>query len=189
MVKITLKREQQPAGTMADGLIQGAAEYAYHHPVFSGETSPILDSTMEAGGDGPAADVHDLHHLDSQSNGRFTSREQRQLHMSDKIALESTRSQQRASSGSDRLSGNGLDVLGRGVKELVQAVQSLRELGIENLLPLPKIVVVGGQSAGKSSLIEGISEIKVPRDAGCCTRVIPRSFPFRYFSLTHHSVP
>ncbi|KAE9990102.1 hypothetical protein EG327_001875 [Venturia inaequalis] len=28
----------------------------------------------------------------------------------------------------------------------------------------------GDQSAGKSSLIEAISEIKVPRDAGCCTR-------------------
>ena len=69
------------------------------------------------------------------------------------------------------LNKSGLEVLGRGVKELVQAVQSLRELGVENLLPLPKIVVVGGQSAGKSSLIEGISEIKVPRDTGCCTRV------------------
>ena len=65
----------------------------------------------------------------------------------------------------------GLHVLGRGVKSLVQAVQKLRDLGVENLgLPLPKIVVVGDQSTGKSSLIEGISEIKVPRNAGTCTR-------------------
>ena len=66
---------------------------------------------------------------------------------------------------------DGLQVLGRGVKKLVQAVQALRHLGVEDLdLPLPKIVVVGDQSTGKSSLIEGISEIKVPRSAGTCTR-------------------
>ena len=62
-------------------------------------------------------------------------------------------------------------MLGRGVKSLVQAIQTLRDLGVEILgLPLPKIVVVGDQSTGKSSLIEGISEIKVPRHAGACTR-------------------
>ena len=66
---------------------------------------------------------------------------------------------------------HGLEVLGRGVKELVQRVQSLRHLGVEDLvLPLPKIVVVGDQSTGKSSLIEGMSEIKVPRSASTCTR-------------------
>ena len=65
----------------------------------------------------------------------------------------------------------GLHMLGRGVKSLVQAIQTLRDLGVEILgLPLPKIVVVGDQSTGKSSLIEGISEIKVPRHAGTCTR-------------------
>ena len=62
-------------------------------------------------------------------------------------------------------------MLGRGVKELVQAVQALRHLGVEDLvLPLPKIVVVGDQSTGKSSLIEGMSEIKVPRSTSTCTR-------------------
>ncbi|KAL0567361.1 hypothetical protein V5O48_014635 [Marasmius crinis-equi] len=37
-------------------------------------------------------------------------------------------------------------------------------------LNLPKIAVIGGQSAGKSSLVEAISKISVPRDGGTCTR-------------------
>lgn len=66
---------------------------------------------------------------------------------------------------------SGLDIVGRGVKKLVSAINELDNLGIESLdLPLPKVVVVGDQSAGKSSLIEAISEIKVPRDVGTCTR-------------------
>ena len=82
-------------------------------------------------------------------------------------AINGTRSSKGSSPGTEQ----GLEVLGRGVKELVQKVQSLRHLGVEDLvLPLPKIVVVGDQSTGKSSLIEGMSEIKVPRSASTCTR-------------------
>ncbi|KAJ7689053.1 P-loop containing nucleoside triphosphate hydrolase protein [Mycena rosella] len=35
---------------------------------------------------------------------------------------------------------------------------------------LPSITVIGGQSAGKSSLVEAVSGINVPRDSGTCTR-------------------
>ena len=56
----------------------------------------------------------------------------------------------------------GVEILGRGVRELVQAIQDLRHIGIEDLvLPLPKIVVVGDQSTGKSSLIEGIRRVSL----------------------------
>lgn len=62
-------------------------------------------------------------------------------------------------------------MISKTMKALVKKIQDLRHLGIENhKLPLPKICVVGDQSTGKSSLIEGMSEIKVPRSAGCCTR-------------------
>ena len=43
------------------------------------------------------------------------------------------------------------------MRKLIQGIQGLRHLGVEGLVdPLPKIAVVGDQSTGKSSLIEGI---------------------------------
>jgi len=58
---------------------------------------------------------------------------------------------------------DSLQIIGSGVKALLQAINELERHGIDAALPLPKIVAVGDQSAGKSSLIEAISEIKVPR--------------------------
>ena len=53
--------------------------------------------------------------------------------------------------------GIGLEILGRRAKELILSIRKIRQLGIENLgLPLPKIALIGDQSTGKSSLIEGI---------------------------------
>lgn len=64
-----------------------------------------------------------------------------------------------------------ISFISRDMKDMVKKIQDLRHLGIEDKgLPLPKICVVGDQSTGKSSLIEGMSEIKAPRSAGCCTR-------------------
>lgn len=49
-------------------------------------------------------------------------------------------------------------------------INALRDCGTEQILSLPKIAVIGNQSAGKSSLIEAISQIKLPRSSGTCTR-------------------
>lgn len=60
-----------------------------------------------------------------------------------------------ASSVEDRL-----EVLGGGMRHMVDLINRLRASGIEDLgLPLPKIAVIGNQSAGKSSLIEAISGV------------------------------
>ncbi|PWY64084.1 dynamin family protein [Aspergillus eucalypticola CBS 122712] len=66
---------------------------------------------------------------------------------------------------------DSIDLIASDMKELVRKIQDLRHIGIEDkMIVLPKICVIGDQSAGKSSLIEGMSEIKVPRSAGTCTR-------------------
>ncbi|KAF2239623.1 P-loop containing nucleoside triphosphate hydrolase protein [Viridothelium virens] len=64
-----------------------------------------------------------------------------------------------------------MDALDNKSKQLVSIINELERLGIEkSQIPLPKIVVVGDQSAGKSSIVEAISGIKVPRASGTCTR-------------------
>ena len=64
-----------------------------------------------------------------------------------------------------------LDRMTLNMRDLIRKVQKLSQLGIEdNQIALPKVCVVGDQSTGKSSLIEAISEIRVPRSAGTCTR-------------------
>jgi GTPase SAR1 family protein len=55
-------------------------------------------------------------------------------------------------------------------QRLNKIVKELRNCGIEEVIQLPKIVAIGSQSAGKSSLIEAISRIKVPRASLTCTR-------------------
>lgn len=56
-------------------------------------------------------------------------------------------------------------------REVMELYRALQDLGAGSLLAtLPKIIVIGGQSTGKSSLVEAVSGINVPRDSGTCTR-------------------
>ncbi|EUC61814.1 myxovirus resistance protein [Rhizoctonia solani AG-3 Rhs1AP] len=55
-------------------------------------------------------------------------------------------------------------------REVLGLLNSLRSLGLTQTLDLPQIAVIGSQSAGKSSLIEALCKIKLPRSIGTCTR-------------------
>lgn len=50
--------------------------------------------------------------------------------------------------------------------------------GVGELVDLPQIVVVGDQSSGKSSVLEGLIKKPLPRDSGLCTRFATQ-FVFR----------
>ncbi|KJA20646.1 hypothetical protein HYPSUDRAFT_42960 [Hypholoma sublateritium FD-334 SS-4] len=58
----------------------------------------------------------------------------------------------------------------RRCRDLMALYKSLLELGAKTIFDLPRVVVIGGQSSGKSSLVEAVSGIDVPRDSGTCTR-------------------
>jgi hypothetical protein len=49
-------------------------------------------------------------------------------------------------------------------------IDKLRELGVAKFVALPQLVVVGDQSSGKSSVLEAVMELPLPRDSGLCTR-------------------
>lgn len=65
---------------------------------------------------------------------------------------------------------SGLHIVGRDVKVLVDAISELRQFGLDHVAPLPELVLVGDQSAGKSSLMGALAEIHLPRSQGCCTK-------------------
>ncbi|KFY47216.1 hypothetical protein V495_02053 [Pseudogymnoascus sp. VKM F-4514 (FW-929)] len=65
---------------------------------------------------------------------------------------------------------SGLHIVGRRVQVLVDAINDIRGMGVEHLVDLPQLVLVGDQSAGKSSLMGALAEIHLPQDSGCCTR-------------------
>ncbi|PIN07238.1 Vacuolar sorting protein VPS1, dynamin [Handroanthus impetiginosus] len=58
------------------------------------------------------------------------------------------------------------------IRPLLGAVDRLRHLKImQEGIQLPTIVVVGDQSSGKSSVLESLAGISLPRGQGICTRV------------------
>ncbi|KAA0057070.1 dynamin-related protein 4C-like [Cucumis melo var. makuwa] len=58
------------------------------------------------------------------------------------------------------------------IRPLIDVVDKLRRLNImKEGIQLPTIVVVGDQSSGKSSVLESLAGISLPRGQGICTRV------------------
>lgn len=65
---------------------------------------------------------------------------------------------------------SGVHLVGKETKALVDAINDLRKLGVDHVVQLPELVLVGDQSSGKSSLMGALTEIQLPRASGTCTR-------------------
>lgn len=74
---------------------------------------------------------------------------------------------------------------------VLDTVAQVRKCGLESVLSLPQLVVCGDQSAGKSSVLEALTEIPFPRNDNLCTRyateIILRRSPVS--SLTIKVIP
>lgn len=58
------------------------------------------------------------------------------------------------------------------VRPCIDLIDSLRSLGVEKDLALPAIAVIGDQSSGKSSVLEALSGVALPRGSGRCSQEI-----------------
>ncbi|KAJ7119698.1 P-loop containing nucleoside triphosphate hydrolase protein [Mycena epipterygia] len=85
-----------------------------------------------------------------------------------------SRSASESSPSADPENGHGVGLsdplLSQGRRRMLDLVNRLHNTGVQIDIDLPQIAVIGSQSAGKSSLIESISGITLPRAAGTCTR-------------------
>ncbi|KAL1720013.1 P-loop containing nucleoside triphosphate hydrolase protein [Schizophyllum commune] len=88
----------------------------------------------------------------------------------------------RSSSGDDGVGLSNPQISSKS-RAMLDLVNKLHAIGIRAEIDLPQIAVIGSQSAGKSSLIEAISGITLPRAAGTCTRCPTECL------LSHSSTP
>ncbi|XP_062503491.1 interferon-induced GTP-binding protein Mx3-like [Corticium candelabrum] len=58
----------------------------------------------------------------------------------------------------------------KSVRPYIDLVDSLRSSGVDKDVSLPSVVVIGDQSTGKSSVLEAISGVQLPRGTGIVTR-------------------
>lgn len=79
-----------------------------------------------------------------------------------------------SSSSVDPSADNGVGLsdstLSQHRRKMLDLINRLHMTGVQTDMDLPMIAVIGSQSAGKSSLIESISGITLPRSSGTCTR-------------------
>ncbi|KAL9126918.1 MAG: hypothetical protein Q9217_004113 [Psora testacea] len=70
---------------------------------------------------------------------------------------------------------------------LLEKIDKLFEANIGEYVALPQLLVVGDQSSGKSSILEGLTGLPFPRDKGLCTRFATQ-ITFRRISVRKISV-
>ncbi|KAK3530538.1 hypothetical protein QTP86_027902 [Hemibagrus guttatus] len=75
-----------------------------------------------------------------------------------------------AGSCPDKMSASLSEQYEEKVRPCIDLIDSLRALGVEKDLALPAIAVIGDQSSGKSSVLEALSGVALPRGSGIVTR-------------------
>ncbi|KAB5543142.1 P-loop containing nucleoside triphosphate hydrolase protein [Coniochaeta sp. 2T2.1] len=68
------------------------------------------------------------------------------------------------------MSNQAFQAIGEQLKEVNDTLGTLQSLGIQHVASLPELVLVGDQSAGKSSIMSAIAGLNLPHNTGVCTR-------------------
>ncbi|XP_067292370.1 myxovirus (influenza virus) resistance G [Pseudorasbora parva] len=77
---------------------------------------------------------------------------------------------QRSQNESQEIKGEVHSVLDESIRPYIDLIDTLRSVGIQKDLALPTIAVIGDQSSGKSSVLEALSGVALPRGSGIVTR-------------------
>ena len=75
-----------------------------------------------------------------------------------------------ANSKTDKRGSSGGSSRGLADPVLLEKIDKLFACNVGDYIDLPQLVVVGDQSSGKSSVLEGLTDLPFPRDSGLCTR-------------------
>ncbi|KAF9899861.1 hypothetical protein EC991_008230 [Linnemannia zychae] len=73
-------------------------------------------------------------------------------------------------------------------QSLVNKVNKLKHYGLNHVLSVPHIAIVGDQSSGKSSVLEALTKLMFPRDKGMCTRFATQVNLCRDLNLTEDTL-
>ncbi|PIG84606.1 hypothetical protein AARAC_010920 [Aspergillus arachidicola] len=71
---------------------------------------------------------------------------------------------------------------------LLEKIDKLFACNVGEHINLPQLVVVGDQSSGKSSVLEGLTKLTFPRNSGLCTRFATQIIFRRVASLTERRI-
>ncbi|RXN19639.1 interferon-induced GTP-binding Mx3-like protein [Labeo rohita] len=71
---------------------------------------------------------------------------------------------------SHKMKGEVHSHLEKSIRPYIDLIDTLRTIGIQKDLELPTIAVIGDQSSGKSSVLEALSGVALPRGSGIVTR-------------------
>ncbi|XP_019380316.1 PREDICTED: interferon-induced GTP-binding protein Mx1-like isoform X2 [Gavialis gangeticus] len=101
----------------------------------------------------------------------FSGRDENFHYITDKVQqLELDKNHQAAEKQQEKAENSLYGQYEEKVRPCIDLIDSLRTLGVEKDLPLPAIAVIGDQSSGKSSVLEALSGVALPRGSGIVTR-------------------
>ncbi|KAF9914985.1 hypothetical protein FBU30_002266, partial [Linnemannia zychae] len=88
-------------------------------------------------------------------------------------------------------------------QDIIDRINKIRSYGLNKMITIPQIAILGDQSSGKSSVLEAITKLTFPRNIETCTRFAtqvsirysdtPQMFAYiegeTYFNNKHRSIP